>query len=174
MRKYLSAAVVLSFVLLPSYGFCSNILGVVSDPQGNPVNGCHVNVTDSGGNVVRDGRTDLYGRYCIPAVDPGTYTLALDPRDTGVQSGTGVVNLQLEGLTVDWKAAKDKPAVATAIPGVVSKAAATCGAAWWDSTAAVAATAFAVTSGGILGGLCGVDVICGGGGSSGPSSSSSR
>jgi hypothetical protein len=174
MRKYLLTAIVLSFVLLPSYGFCSNILGVVNDAQGNPLNGCHVSVTDSSGKVVRDGRTDLYGRYCIPAVDPGTYTLMLDPNGAVVQSGSGVVNLQLEGLTVDWTGAKDKPAVATSTPGVASPAAATCGGGlgWWD--AGVAATALAVTSGGVLGGLCGVGVICGGGGGPSPAVSGSH
>lgn len=167
MRKYILTAIVLAFVLAPSYGFCSNILGVVNDAQGNPLNGCHVSVTDSGGKVVREGRTDLYGRYCIPAVDPGTYTLMLDPNGAPVQSGSGVVNLELEGLTVDWKGTKDKPAVATSTPGVASPAAATCGVAWWDNWG-VGATAFAVTGGGVAGGLCAAGVICGGGGSSGP------
>jgi hypothetical protein len=170
MRKYLLTVIVSFFVLAPSYGFCSNILGIVNDPQGNPVNGCHINVTDSTGKVLRDARTDLYGRYCIPAVDPGTYTLVLDPKDTGVQTGSGPIDLQLEGLTVDWKAAKDKAAVPASTPGVASRAAATC-APWWDN-AGVGATAFAVTGGGIVGILCGTGVICGGGGGSGPAASS--
>jgi len=97
----------------------------------------------------------------------------LDPNGAAVQSGSGVVNLQLEGLTVDWTGAKDKPAVATSTPGVASPAAATCGGlGWWD--AGVAATALAVTSGGVLGGLCGVGVICGGGGGPSPAVSGSH
>ena len=171
LRQAYAAVIALLLVLVPATGFCSNILGIVYDSEGKPVNGCRINVTDSAGKVVADGRTDLYGRYCIPAVDPGTYTLVLDPANTGVGSGNGVVNLQLEGLTVDWTAAKDKPAIASATPGVASLAAGTCGAAWWDSVP-VAAAAFALSGGGTFGGLCGTGVICGGGGGGGPSSSS--
>ena len=171
LKNYVLTTIAFAIILFPWYGYCVSILGVVKDPQGNPVNGCHINIIDSKGSFVNDGRTDVYGRYCITPVEPGTYTLVLDPRNTGVETGSGVVKLQLEGLTVDWKAAKDKPALANATPGVLSKAAASCGAAWSDNTA-VAATAFVATGGGVVGGLCGFDVICGGGGNSGPSSNS--
>ncbi len=163
--------VALLLVLVPATGFCTNILGIVYDSQGKPVNGCRIYVTDSAGKVIAEGRTNLYGRYCITSVHPDTYTLALDPGNTGVESGTGVVNLQLEGLTVNWTAAKDKTAIASATPGVGSLAAATCGAAWWDNVP-VTAAAFALSGGGIFGGLCGTGVICGGGDGGGPSSSS--
>ncbi len=164
-----AATIALLLVLVPATGFCSNILGIVYDSQGKPVNGCRVVVTDSSGKVIAEGRTDLYGRYCITTIDPNAYTLVLEPDNTGVESGTGVVNLQLEGLTVDWTAAKDKPAIASAAPGVASPAAASCGAAWWDNVP-VASGAFALSGGGLFGGLCGTGVICGSGG--GPSSSS--
>src|SRR6266481_3527808 len=112
-RSSWSAVISLLLILVPVSAYCSNILGVVNDSQGNSVNGCNVNVTDSTGKVIRDAKTDLYGRYCIPAVDPGTYTMMLDPGATGMQSGNGVVNVQVEGLTVDWKAAANKSAVAS-------------------------------------------------------------
>jgi len=169
LRQAYAATIVLLLVLVPTIGFCGNILGIVYDSQGKPVYGCRINVTDSAGKVIAEGRTDLYGRYCITTIDPSAYTLVLDPGNTGMESGTGVVNLQLEGLTVDWTTAKDKPAIASATPGVGSLAAATCGAAWWDNVP-VTAAAFALSGGGIFGGLCGTGVICGGGG--GPSSSS--
>ena len=171
LRQAYAATLALFLVLGPATGFCSNIFGIVYDSQGKQVNGCRINVTDSAGKVIAEGRTDLYGRYCITTIDPNAYTLVLEPGNTGVASGTGVVNLQLEGLTVDWTAAKDKPAIASATPGVGSPAAATCGAAWWDNVP-VAAGAFALGGGGIFGGLCGTGVICGSGGGGGPSSSS--
>jgi len=70
IRRAWMGAIALMVTAFPVTGLCSNILGVVNDSQGNPVNGCAVNVTDSTGKLVGDAKTDLYGRYCIPAVEP--------------------------------------------------------------------------------------------------------
>jgi hypothetical protein len=154
---------VFSLVLVPCAAYCSNILGVVSDPDGKPVNGARISVTDANGQVATQGRTDLYGRYCLRNIEPGTYTLNLDPQNTDILAGSGVAKLELEGLTVNWGAAKDKPAVASATPGVASKAAVTCAGAWWDDPGVTATAGTFVTGGGVTAALFGTGVLGGGG-----------
>jgi len=164
-----------SLLLIPAGALASNILGIVSDPDGKPVHGVRIYVTNAGGNVATQGRTDLYGRYCLRNITPGTYTINLDPESSGVQAGSGVAQLELEGLTVDWGAAKDRPAVASATRGVASKAAVTCGGAWWAQNGTTAtAAAFSVTGGGVVGALCGSGVICGGSSNDSPPASSAQ
>ncbi len=177
MNKPCLAKYVLSFsvLLLPASALASNILGIVSDPEGKPINGVRIYVTGADGKVATQGRTDLYGRYCLRDIEPGTYTIILDPETSGVEAGNGVAQLELEGLTVDWGAARDKPAVASATRGVASKAAVTCGGGWWAHSGTTAtAAAFTVTGGGVVGALCGTGVICGGSGHNAPPASSAQ
>ncbi len=159
----------LLLVLSPASGFCSSIVGIVNDSQGNPVNGCIIDVTDSTGKVVADGRTDLYGRYCIAGVEPGAYTLVLDPGKTGMQGGSDGVTVQPEGLTADWAAAKDHPAHTKTTAGIASGADATCAGA--PLVGALTTTELLVGAGVVAIGTgigLGVGLGTGGGGGGGP------
>jgi Carboxypeptidase regulatory-like domain len=152
-----------------SYALASNVVGLVVDQNGNYVNGAYVTVTDSNGKLVGDARTDLYGRYCIVGVAPGTYTVSLDlPPTLTSLGGMSVQKVDVEGLTVDWQLSATKPAVATGTLGVASAASATCGAAYWPVAAAAG-----LGAGGLAGILCGVLGCGGGGGGGGPTPAAS-
>jgi len=147
-----------------STAFCSNVVGIVQDQDHNFVNGAYVIVTDSTGKKAGEGRTDIYGRYCIPAVTPGKYTFTFDPASTGLQGGSAVAQVDIEGLTVDWFTAKTTNALASSNLGVASAATATCGGYWWPAAAAGVGLA---GIGGIIGGVLGGES---GGGTSATSS----
>ncbi|HXW83577.1 MAG TPA: hypothetical protein VEJ86_04180 [Candidatus Binataceae bacterium] len=141
----------------------SAVVGLVSDSNNNYINGVYIEVLDSDGKKVGDGRTDFYGRYCIP-VKPGKYTFVLDPGNTKWHGGSAVGNVDIEGLTIDWQVSETSEALASSQLGVASAATATCGGAWWEAAGAAALAGGAI--GGIIWGVTGG----GGGGHHGSSS----
>ena len=100
----------------------ARIVGTVVDTQGNPVPGVRIVAQDSSGNVVAETVADAEGRYSLEnlPVGPESFTLALDPVQTGFLGETVVVSLVEEGLTVNWIVSSSTTAVAFASPGVVS------------------------------------------------------
>ncbi len=150
-RRSLLLAIVLSF-FTASPALCAGIVGLVNDTNGNPVNRVKINAIDQSGKQAGEATSDLYGRYCLGPLDPGRYTLKLDPAQSGFQAGNGVVDLGEEGLTVDWAVSAQTAALATSNLGVASAATATCGGAWW-TTAAVAVGAAGAVGGGATAGL---------------------
>jgi len=165
MAKGSSSLIAAVLILVAaSTAFCSNVVGIVQDQDHNFVNGAYVIVTDSSGKKAGEGRTDIYGRYCIPVVTPGKYTITFDPANTGYEGGSAVAQVDIEGLTVDWFVAKTTNALASTNLGVASAATATCGGYWWPA----AAVGLGVAGlGGIVGG-----VVAGEGGGPTPASSS--
>ena len=53
----------------------AEIRGVVTDPFGGVIAGCHITVTHLDTNVSRNMVTDQNGRYTVPALPPGRYQL---------------------------------------------------------------------------------------------------
>lgn len=139
-RLVLLAVIVLSFVVA-SPALCATIVGVVNDTDGKPVNQVKISALDQSGKQVGESTSDAQGRYCIGPLDPGQYTLRLDPGPTGFMAGNGVASLGEEGLTVDWATSTQAPALATSNLGVASSATATCGGPWWTAAALAAAAA---------------------------------
>ena len=168
MRKLCGSLLMLTLTLATaSFALASEVVGVVVDQNGKFVNDAYATVTDQNGKVVGDARTDVYGRYCIPAVPPGNYTVSLDlPPTVGLLGGMSVQKVDVEGLTVDWHVSNTKPAAASTSLGVASAASATCGAGYWDAAAAAGLGALGI--GGIVGGILGSEG--GGGGSNRPAS----
>jgi Carboxypeptidase regulatory-like domain len=165
--KKLNTAFIASALLLltATPAICSSIVGLVVDQNRQFINGAIVTVLDSSGHTAGTGRSDLYGRFCIPLVKPGKYTVSIDP-PKGFQGGTAVANVDIEGSTINWFLSPNAAALATTDIGVASAATVTCAAPWWTTAAAGAAAL--VGAGGLIGGVIG-STSGGGGGSASPS-----
>jgi len=163
MKKLLSsliAVVVMLGIAVPA--MCSSVVGLVIDQNKHFVNNTYITVTDSKGQTAGQGRSDIYGRYCIPLTTPGKYTVSVDPNSKGFQGGSAVTQVDVEGATINWFLSPSSSALATTDVGVASAATLTCGIPWWE-TAAAGAGVF-VGAGGIVGGiLCTEGNNCGGG-----------
>jgi hypothetical protein len=169
MKKFNAAFLASAFVLLiATPAMCSNVVGLVVDHHQHYINGAIITVTDSSGHTAGVGRSDIYGRYCIPLVKPGKYTVSIDPPKDFL-GGSSVANVDVEGSTINWFLSNTAPPLATTEVGVASTATVTCGGAWWTTAAAGAAALVGV--GGIVGGVIGATS---GGGGTGPSASPSK
>jgi Carboxypeptidase regulatory-like domain len=165
MFKFQSSLLALVLtVATASTAMASGVVGMVVDQNNNYVNDVYVIVTDSTGKRVGDGRTDFYGRYCIPVVTPGTYTISFEPGKSGFKGGSTEQKVDVEGLTVNWFVSDIKPADSTSDLGVASAATATCGGWYWETAAAGGLGALAI--GGLVGGVIWGET---GGGSASPS-----
>ena len=100
-----------------SLALCADIVGTVSDTQGNPIPGIQITAQTPTGNVVSQGLTGANGKYQISGLDPGTYNYVLNPLQTGFKGGTAVSDLNSKGLTIDWKLSPTAPAIAMASEG---------------------------------------------------------
>lgn len=171
MKKPIGAlsAVLLTF-FLATPAWCFSVVGIAEDQNHQFVNGADVTVTDATGKTAGTGRTDLYGRYCIPLGSPGKYTVAIDPTANQLKGGSTATDIDITGATVDWSLSPSDPALAKTEIGVASAAAVTCGAApWYTSTTALAAGGVLLGGGGIA---CGF--LCGGGGGGGAPASAAK
>lgn len=161
------------FASLLLFGFatpalCSSVVGLVVNQHRQFVNGAVITVTNSAGKTAGIGRSDLYGRYCIPVVKPGKYTVSIDPPKS-YHGGSAIADVDVEGSTVNWFLSKTSSALATTDVGVASAATMTCAAPWWTTAAAGAAAL--VGAGGIVGGIIGATS---GGGDNGGAASPSK
>ncbi|HVA77982.1 MAG TPA: carboxypeptidase-like regulatory domain-containing protein [Candidatus Binataceae bacterium] len=172
MKKLFGSITAVAAILaLAGSAMCSSVVGLVSDQDRHFVNNAYITVTDSHGKTAGHGRSDIYGRYCIPLVAPGKYTVSIDPNSKDFQGGSAMTQVDIEGATINWFLSPTSTALATTDVGVASAATLTCGAPWWETTAAGAG--LLVGAGGIVGGiLCTEGNNCGsgnGGGNASPS-----
>jgi|GEM_PF-4701242 len=95
-----------------------NIVGKVVDAQGNPVKSAQVTVQDPDTHEpVARGITDDEGNYLIECLDRRKYHLVLSALPGRLVGQAAAVNLEDEGLVVQWSASTTTPAVATAKTG---------------------------------------------------------
>lgn len=98
----------------------ADLTGVVSDASGGVLPGATVTVTNRDTNVVRTVATDATGRYIVPALPPGTYTItvALDRFSTTTREN--VVLALGQTLPVDFTlavgSAREEVTVTTETP----------------------------------------------------------
>ncbi|HUN56524.1 MAG TPA: carboxypeptidase-like regulatory domain-containing protein [Candidatus Binataceae bacterium] len=115
MRR--KAAVVLSTVLalaLPvSQAMGAAICGTADDGQGNPAKGVGVIVKSPSGQIEGQGTTDSNGNYRIDGLDMGTLNLFLEPGSSGMQGGSGVLDLNNPSKRVNWQVSTSTSAVAS-------------------------------------------------------------
>ncbi len=118
MQKLTAAAVTALFVLATaSLALCADIVGTVSDAQGNPVQGVQITAQTPTGKVVAQALASANGKYQIRGLNAGTYDCALNPLQTGFKAGTAVSDLGPKGLTINWKLSPTAPAIALASEG---------------------------------------------------------
>src|SRR5579859_7101886 len=84
-RSILLSAIVCLAVFANAQTPTGTIQGVVSDRTGAAIQGAIVNITKNTTNEMRQTTTDSAGRYIIPFVAPGMYTVAVEVR--GFKSG---------------------------------------------------------------------------------------
>lgn len=118
MRKLAVTAITALFVLATaSLALSADIVGTVSDAQGNPIPGVQITAQTPTGSVISQVLTGANGKYQINGLDPGTYDYVLNPLRTGFKGGTAVSNLDPKGLTINWKLSPTAPAIAMASEG---------------------------------------------------------
>jgi hypothetical protein len=118
MGKKAVTAITAWFVLASAtLAFCADVVGTVSDAQGNPIPRVQITAQTPTGNVVSQGLTGANGKYQINGLNPGTYDYVLNPLKTGFKGGTAVSNLDAKGLTINWKLSPTAPPIAMASEG---------------------------------------------------------
>ncbi|MHB8381195.1 MAG: carboxypeptidase-like regulatory domain-containing protein [Candidatus Binataceae bacterium] len=165
MKKFVGYLIsVVAILAVAGPAMCFSVVGLVSDQDKHFVNNAFITITNSKGQTSGHGRSDIYGRYCIPLMTPGTYTVSVDPNSKNFQGGSAVTQIDIEGATINWFLSPASNALATTDVGVASAATLTCGIPWWETTAAGAG--LLVGMGGIAGGvICTEGNDCKGGGS---------
>jgi carboxypeptidase family protein len=118
IRKAFFLAMAGSFLLATaSLALCADIVGTVSDAQGNPVQDIQILIKNAGGKILGKVTTDSHGRYQISGLTPGAYNYVLEPRGTSFKGGTAASHLDPKGLTIYWKVSASNPASALATAG---------------------------------------------------------
>jgi len=153
MRKLAVAAITALFVLATaSLALCADIVGTVSDTQGNPVAGVQIAAQTVAGKVVAQVLTQADGKYKIPGLDTGTYDCKLNPLKTGFKGGNASAQLGSKGLTINWKLSPTAPAIALAGEGTeVALAGDPFGMTWPEFVGVVGGTVGTVAAG-VVGG----------------------
>jgi len=104
-------------VATASLALCAQVVGTVSDTQGNPVQGVQITAQTPAGKVLAQALSGANGQYQISGLNPGTYKYALNPLQTGFKAGTAVSDLGPKGLTINWTLSATVPAIALASEG---------------------------------------------------------
>jgi hypothetical protein len=115
MRR--KATVVLSTVLAvglsASQAMSAAICGTADDGQGNPAKGVGVIVKSPSGQIEGQGTTDNNGNYRIDGLNMGTLNLFLEPGSSGMQGGSGVLDLNDKSKRVNWQLSTSSSAIAS-------------------------------------------------------------
>ncbi len=79
----------------------ASLNGRVTDPQGNPVAGAAVTVTNAASGIARDTPTNEEGLYNVPSLAPGNYNIKVAAQGFSTRETKGVELLTGSNLTVD-------------------------------------------------------------------------
>jgi hypothetical protein len=90
----------------------ATVCGVAQNAQGAPVSGISITVKDSSGKVLGQTSTGGKGEYQIDNLSQGTLDLFLEP-GSGVQGGSGVLDMAGESKMVNWQVSDASGAVAS-------------------------------------------------------------
>jgi hypothetical protein len=101
-RKALCCIPLLLLSAISLFGQASASLnGRVTDPQGNPVAGAAVMVTNAGGGVARNTVTNGDGLYNVPSLVPGNYNIKVTAQGFSTTETNGVELLTGSNFSVD-------------------------------------------------------------------------
>jgi len=87
------------------------VCGVAQNAQG-PASGVSITVKNAAGQVLGQTTTGSNGQYQISGLSPGTLDLFVDP-SSGVQGGSGVLDLTGDSRMVNWQVSGASSAVAS-------------------------------------------------------------
>jgi len=107
------------------------VCGVAENAQGSPVSGATITVKDASGKVLGQTTTGSNGQYEISNLGTGTLDLFFDPGASGVQGGSGVLDLTGASKMVNWQTSSASAALAS------QGGACGAGALGWDEWAAI-------------------------------------
>ncbi len=96
-----------------SSAMSATVCGVAQNAQGNPVSGASITVKDASGKVLGQTTTGSNGQYEIDNLGQGTLDLFLAPGASGVQGGSGVLDLTGASKMVNWQVASNTGATAS-------------------------------------------------------------
>ena len=100
-RRVLCCVPLLLLSAISLFGQASASLnGRVTDPQGNPVAGAAVTVTNAGGGIARDTVTNADGLYNVPSLVPGNYNVKVTAQGFSTTETKGVELLTGSNLSV--------------------------------------------------------------------------
>ncbi len=119
MKSHVAGTVACALLILCWLGqaSCAEVVGMVKDLAGKPVQGVKIQAVDASGTVVGQALSGPKGTYAINGLVPAKYVFKLDPLATGFKPGDGVAYLGVEGLTIDWTVSTDAVALDDATPG---------------------------------------------------------
>ena len=106
MRRLLSKYIVIAFMMTTtawSQSFTAVMRGTVTDGSGSSVPGAKVIATESERNVAHQTSTDTSGRYFLPALPPGQYSLVVEAPGFKKYSQKAFALLVQQQATVDMK-----------------------------------------------------------------------
>ncbi len=101
---------ILAVGLTASQAMSATVCGFAQNAQGG-VGGVTIEVKNSAGQVLGTTTTDAKGHYSISGLPPGTLDLFVDPT-SGVQGGSGVLDLSGDSRRVNWSVSDTSSAVA--------------------------------------------------------------
>jgi hypothetical protein len=90
----------------------ATVCGVAQNAQGSPVSGVSITAKDSSGKVLGQTSTGSKGEYQIDNLSQGTIDLFLEP-GSGVQGGSGVLDMAGDSKMVNWQVSDASGAVAS-------------------------------------------------------------
>jgi len=95
-------------------------VGTMADRAGKPVTSVEIVIKDSTDKIVSGALSNEIGRYCISDLPPGRYTITRTAGNSAVPGGTVVVDLPPDGLTINWRVARDSSLVTAVDPGAAA------------------------------------------------------
>jgi len=98
----------------------AKILGTMADRAGKPVTSVEIVVKDSTDKIVSRALSNELGRYCIPDLRPGRYTVTRNTGNAAVPGDTVMADLPPDGLTINWRVAADSTLVTAVGPGAAA------------------------------------------------------
>jgi len=91
-----------SALTLPAQtGGTASLQGAITDPTGAAISGASVTLTNNDTKVARNTTTDSEGRYSLPNIPPGPYTLSVSATSFKGYSQTGLVLEVGSNITVN-------------------------------------------------------------------------
>jgi len=108
MKKQMCLVICALCLMAPASGFGqarltgADLVGAITDASGGVLPGTIVTVTNVETNVTRSMVTDASGRYLVPALPPGTYTIKVELQGFTSKTRSGVVLALGQAVTVDF------------------------------------------------------------------------